>query len=133
MVKQTMRNKIGFTLLIWTFAVMAVAVEKTNEAAFVDAVERVVKALEKKDYDTFEGYFTEVTKGLQPNELWRGAFGVLGKFGRVQRLEFSELDEGSGGAFVKVYFENATREVFVRLTDENKIRELTYVPPMNVH
>ncbi len=45
------------------------------------------------------------------------------------------MDEGSGGgAFVIVTFENAKREVFVRLSKKTgKIRELTYVPPTNVH
>ena len=127
-----MRKGIGLTLAFVSTAAMAIAAEAPKEAAFVDAVKRVVKNLEDKDYQAFESLFTEVTKGLQPDELWRAALGVLGKFGDVQKVEFSELDEGSGGAFVKVYFEEATREMFVRLTDENKIRELTYVPPMNV-
>ena len=131
-VKQALRNTIGFTVLFLSVAATTLGVEKASEAAFVDAVERVVKALEEKDYETFESYFTEVTKGLQPDEIWRAASGVLGKFGDVQKVEFSELDEGSGGAFVKVHFEKATREMFVRLTDEDKIREFTYVPPMNV-
>ncbi len=127
-----MRKGIGLTLAFVSIAATAVAAEEPKESAFVDAVKRVVKNLEDKDYQAFESLFTEVTKGLQPEELWRAAFGVLGKFGNVQKVEFSELDEGSGGAFVEVYFETATREMFVRLTDEDKIRELTYVPPMNV-
>ena len=111
---------------------MAIAAEAPKEKVFVDAVKRVVENLEDEDYQAFERLFTDVTKGLQPDELWRAALGVLEKFGNVQKVEFSELDGGSEGAFVKVYFEEATREMFVRLTDENKIRELTYVPPMNV-
>jgi len=127
-----MRKGIGLTLAFVSTAAIAIAAEPPKQAAFVDAVKRVVKNLEDKDYQAFESLFTEVTKGLQPDQLWRAALGVLGKFGNVQKVEFSELDEGSGGAFVKVYFEEATREMFVRLTDEDKIRELTYVPPMNV-
>jgi hypothetical protein len=92
-------------------------------------VEQVVEALDAKDYERFESYFTESTIGLQPDELWRGAFGVLAKFGKVTRLDFSRRDEASGGAFVKVQFERAVREVFVRLSREGKLRELTYVPP----
>ncbi len=127
-----MRKGIGLTLAFVSTAAIAIAAEPPKQTAFVDAVKRVVKNLEDKDYQAFESLFTDVTKGLQPDELWRAALGVLGKFGNVQKVEFSELDEGSGGAFVKVYFETATREMFVRLTDEGKIRELTYVPPMNV-
>ncbi len=127
-----MKKGIGLTLAFVSIAAIALAAEEPKEAAFVDAVKRVVKNLEDKDYQAFESLFTEVTKGLQPEELWRAAFGVLGKFGNVQKVEFSELDEGSGGAFVEVYFETATSEMFVRLTDEDMIRELTYVPPMNV-
>ncbi len=127
-----MRKRMGLTLAFVSIAVMAIAAEAPKEKVFVDAVKRVVENLEDEDYQAFERLFTDVTKGLQPDELWRAALGVLEKFGNVQKVEFSELDEGSGGAFVKVYFEEATREMFVRLTDENKIRELTYVPPMNV-
>ena len=127
-----MRKRIGLTLAFVSIAATAIAAEEPKEAAFVDAVKQVVKNLEGKDYQAFESLFTDVTKGLQPDELWRAALGVLGKFGDVQKVEFSEFDEGSGGAFIKVYFETATREMFVRLTDEDKIRELTYVPPMNV-
>ena len=127
-----MRKRMGLTLAFVSTAAIAIATEPPELATFADAVKRVVKNLEDKDYQAFESLFTDVTKGLQPDELWRAALGVLRKFGNVQKVEFSELDEGSGGAFVKVYFETATREMFVRLTDEGKIRELTYVPPMNV-
>ena len=127
-----MRKRMGLTLAFVSAAAIAIATEPPEQATFADAVKRVVKNLEDKDYQAFESLFTDVTKGLQPDELWRAALGVLGKFGNVQKVEFSELDEGSGGAFVKVYFETATREMFVRLTDEGKVRELTYVPPMNV-
>ena len=33
------------------------------------------------------------------------------------------------GAFVKVQFERAEREPFVRLAEDGLIRELAYVPP----
>jgi hypothetical protein len=103
------------------------------ESEFVRAVERVVEALDAKDYERFESCFTESTIGLQPDELWQGAFGVLAKFGKVTRLDFSRRDEASAGAFVKVQFERAVREVFVRLSREGKLRELTYVPPPDPH
>ena len=93
-----------------------------------------MKAIEAEDYETFESYFSENTKGLQPDQLWRGVFGLLQKFGQIKTLEFREMDEGSGGAFVIVTFENAKRDVFVRLSKKSgKIRELTYVPPTNIH
>ena len=125
-----MKQTMGASLLVLLFASVAwsAAAEKND---FVEAVERVVETLADEDYDAFEALFTDITKGLQPDELWRGAFRVLGKFGAITKVEFSELDESSGGAFVKVFFEGATREVFVRLTEEKKLEELTYVPPMN--
>jgi len=127
-----LRNTLGSTLLALSLASSAWSAPPAPEHAdFVGAVERVVETVADKDYDAFEALFTEVTKGMQPDELWRGAFGVVGKFGAIQKVEFSELDESSGGAFVKVFFERATREVFLRLTEDRKIEELTYVPPMN--
>ena len=117
---------VGFIVL----AGVAHAEEKVNEAAFVEAVDRVVKAVAANDYELFESYFAKVIKNMQPEEIWRGAFVVMDKFGNVHKLEFSELDEDSGGAFVRVSFERATRDVFVRLTEDNKIKELSYVPPL---
>jgi len=93
-----------------------------------------VKAIEAEDYETFESYFSENTRGLQPDQLWSGATRLLQKFGPIESFEFREMDEGSGGAFVIVTFEKAKRDVFVRLSKKTgKIRELTYVPPTNIH
>lgn len=105
--------------------------EENKAGKFVAALELVIKALSANDYEKFETYFTKNTVGMQPNELWPAAKGVLTKFGNVKRLEFSQL-EGEG-AFVKMHFEQATREVFIRLDEQNKIRELTYVPPAEAH
>ncbi len=108
--------------------------ESFSKEDFLGAVERVVSAIESDDYETFESYFSENTRGRQPDELWSGAFGLLRKFGKIRNVDFHEMDEGSGGAFVTVTFENAKRDVFVRLSKKTgKIRELTYVPPTNVH
>ena len=127
-----MKKSMSVVLSLFLTAANLLAGGKEIQGSdFVDAVDRVVKALEVDDYEKFESFFTEVTKGRQPDELWRGAQGVIYKFGKIQKLELSELDEGFGGAFVKVTFERAVREVFVRLTDELKIRELTYVAPAN--
>ena len=123
---------LGPTLLAVVAATYAR--EDLTKEDFLGAVEHVVKAIEAEDYETFESYFSENTRGLQPDQLWRRAFGLLRKFGRIKTLEFREMDEGSGGAFVIVTFENAKRDVFVRLSKKTgKIRELTYVPPTNVH
>jgi len=111
-----------------------VAPEGPTKEDFLSAVEHVVKAIEAEDYETFESYFSENTRGLQPDQLWSGATRLLRKFGRIESFEFREMDEGSGGAFVIVTFENAKRDVFVRLSKKTgKIRELTYVPPTNIH
>ena len=126
--------KMIFALAVLAIVTAVFAEEGPTQEDFLSAVEHVVKAIEAEDYETFEGYFSENTRGAQPDELWRGAFGLLQKFGKIKKLDFREMDEGSGGAFVIVTFENAKRDVFVRLSKKTgKIRELTYVPPTNVH
>jgi len=123
---------LGPALLLLVAATFAG--EDPTKEDFLGAVERVVKAIEAEDYETFESYFSENTRGLQPDQLWSGATRILRKFGRIESFEFREMDEGSGGAFVIITFENAKRDVFVRLSKKTgKIRELTYVPPTNVH
>jgi len=123
---------LGPALLLLVAATFAR--EDPTKEDFLGAVERVVKAIEAEDYETFESYFSENTRGLQPDQLWSGATRILRKFGRIESFEFREMDEGSGGAFVIITFENAKRDVFVRLSKKTgKIRELTYVPPTNVH
>ncbi len=123
---------LGPALLLLVAATFAG--EDPTKEDFMGAVERVVKAIEAEDYETFESYFSENTRGLQPDQLWSGATRILRKFGRIESFEFREMDEGSGGAFVIITFENAKRDVFVRLSKKTgKIRELTYVPPTNVH
>ena len=123
---------LGPALLLLVAATFAG--EDPTKEDFMGAVERVVKAIEAEDYETFESYFSENTRGLQPDQLWSGATRILRKFGRIESFEFREMDEGSGGAFVIITFENAKRDVFVRLSKKTgKIRELTYVPTTNVH
>jgi len=97
------------------------------EERYTRAVERVPLAIKADDFELFESYFVPTTVGMQPNELWRGALGVLLKFGPVHRIEFSEMD--GDAAFVKVHFQNASRELVVQFGDKDKLRELSYVPP----
>ncbi len=73
--------------------------ENPTKEDFLSAVELVLKAIEAEDYEAFESYFSENTRGLQPDQLWRGAIGLLRKFGPIESFEFREIDEGSGGAF----------------------------------
>ena len=79
--------------------------------------------------DAIRYTITAVLPGPSPDSVTVASW--VAKFGAITKVEFSELDESSGGAFVKVFFEGATREVFVRLTEDKKLEELTYVPPMN--
>jgi len=99
------------------------------EERYVRAVERIVQAIKADDRALFESYFTPTTIGMQPNEMWRGALGILLKFGPVHRIEFSEMD--GDAAFVKVHFQRAAREMVVQFDDAGKLRELSYVPPTN--
>lgn len=98
-----------------------------DQERFVSAVNKVLQAVTAKDNERFESYFTTTTVGMQPPELWRRAFVVLGKFGDVHKIEFSEMD--GDAAFVKVHFARAVREFVVQLDDKGKLRELSYVPP----
>jgi len=126
--------KMTFRFAVLAVITAAFAEEGPTKEDFLGAVEHVVKAIEAEDYETFESYFSENTRGAQPDQLWSGAFGLLQKFGQIEKLDFREMDEGSGGAFLTVTFEKAKRDVFVRLSKKTgKIRELTYVPPTNVH
>ena len=108
-----------------------IQIEASNdeERRHVEAVHRVVHVVGTRDYEGFESLFATRMKGMEPDQLWQGAFVVLMKFGQVKKLAFSELD--GDGAFVRVHFERAQRELYVRLDDENKIRELSYVPPLD--
>ena len=98
-----------------------------QEERFVKAVERAVKAFAAKDQEAFESLFGAKVNGRQPNELWRGAFVIASKFGKVKRISFSEHD--APGAFVSVAFERAEREFYVQLGEQGKLSELSYVPP----
>ncbi|MCI0485330.1 MAG: hypothetical protein L0229_01890 [Blastocatellia bacterium] len=101
--------------------------EQSKKDRFVRAVERVVAALDAEDYSKFESLIDKGVTSISAQELWPAARGILAKFGKVQKVEFSEFD--GDGAFVKVQFERAKREVYVRLNDQDKFIELTYVPP----
>lgn len=121
------------TILVGLTVALAVpaGAEESRGERFVGPVRGLVDALDKEDFESFRALFAKRTRGMQPDELWRSARGLLAKFGKIRAVEFSSLneDEDSGGAYVKVQFERATREVFVRLNAEDKIRQLLYVPP----
>lgn len=107
------------------------AYQVRRETPFVKTVERLAAAVEADDYDAFAAYFTARTIGMQPEQLWRGARGVIGRFAKVVKITFSEFDDlAPEGAYVTVKFESATRDVFIRLQGE-KIKQLEYVPPTN--
>jgi hypothetical protein len=54
---------------------------------------------------------------------------IRGEIRSGEIAALASLDEDSGGAFVKITFASAERELFVRLDGDERIRQLTYVPP----
>jgi len=89
----------------------------------------LVEALGAGDFEVFESRFAKKVRGMQPEELWQGAQTLITRFGKIENVALASLDEGSGGAFVKVTFARTERAVFVRLDGDEHIRQLTYVPP----
>ena len=96
--------------------------------AHLKAVETLVTAYQAEDRDTWNAQFYERVRGQQPDELWQSAGVLTQKFGKIEKTELAKWDADAKGAFVKVTFENATRELFVRMKD-GKVRQLDYVPP----
>lgn len=101
--------------------------DQSKKDRFVKAVEGVIAALDAQDYSRFESLIATGVTSISAKDLWPAARGILAKFGKAQKVEFSEFD--GDGAFVKVQFERAKREVYVRLDEQDKFIELTYVPP----
>jgi len=123
----------GTTVALVGLLVIGSAVAADIEGtAYVASVRALVNVLRDGDSEAFEARFAKKVRGMQPDELWQAAHNLVARFGEIEGVELASLDEESGGAFVKVTFANAKREVFVRLSGEKKIRQLTYVPP-DVH
>ena len=101
----------------------------TDGSAHVESVRALVEAFGASEFEAFETRFAEKVRGMQPDELWQGAQTLVARFGEIQGVALASFDEDSGGAFVKVTFAHAEREVFVRLGEDERIRQLTYVPP----
>ena len=101
----------------------------TQASAHVENVRGLVEALSAGDFEAFETRFAKKVRGMQPDELWKAAHTLVTRFGEIQDVALASLDEDSGGVFVKVTFAHAERELFVRLNEDNRIRQLTYVPP----
>ena len=99
-------------------------------SAHVENVRALVDAFGADDFEAFESRFAKKVRGMQPDELWEAAQTLVARFGEIQGVAFASLDEDSGGAFVKVTFAQAERELFVRLNEDKRIRQLTYVPPV---
>ena len=97
--------------------------------AHVENVRALVEAFSAGDFESFESRFAKKVRGMQPDELWQAAHTLVARFGEIQGVALASLDEDSGGAFVNVTFAHAERELFVRLNEDKRIRQLTYVPP----
>ncbi len=89
--------------------------------AHVEIVKTLVKAFEAGDQKTWNAQFSERVPGSQPDELWKSAGVLISKFGKIEKIQLARWDTDSKGAFVKITFENATRELFVRM-EEGKVR-----------
>ena len=96
--------------------------------AHVAAVKALIEAYEAEDQETWNALFYKRVRGRQPDELWQSAGVLIYKFGKIESIELARWDADAKGAFVKVTFENAVRELFVRMKD-GKVRQLDYVPP----
>ena len=96
--------------------------------AHVAAVKALIEAYEAEDHETWNALFYKRVRGRQPDELWQSAGVLIYKFGKIESIELARWDADAKGAFVKVTFENAVRELFVRMKD-GKVRQLDYVPP----
>ena len=96
--------------------------------AHVAAVKSLIEAYDAKDQETWNGLFYERVRGRQPEELWQSAGVLIQKFGKIEAIELARSDAEAKGVFVKVTFESATRELFVRMKN-GKVRQLDYVPP----
>ena len=96
--------------------------------AHVAAVQALIDAYQAEDQETWNGLFYKRVRGQQPDELWQSAGVLIHKFGEIEKIELGTWDADAKGAFVKVTFESATRELFVRMKD-GKVRQLDYVPP----
>ncbi len=99
------------------------------QASHVENVRALVEAFSAGDFEAFESRFAKKVRGMQPDELWQAAHTLVARFGEIQDVALASFDEDSGGAFVKVTFAHAERELFVRLNEDKRIRQLTYVPP----
>ena len=96
--------------------------------AHVAAVKTIIEAYGAEDQKAWNGLFYERVRGRQPDELWQSAGVLIQKFGKIEGIELARSDTEAKGVFVKVTFENATRELFVRMKS-GKVRQLDYVPP----
>ena len=119
----------AMAVLVGLLLVANVSASDTQGGAYVAHVRALVEAVGAGDFEAFESRFAKKVRGLQPDELWEGAQTLVTRFGEIQDVALASLDEDSGGAFVKVTFAHAEREVFVRLGEDERIRQLTYVPP----
>ena len=109
-----------------------------NNYVFSNEERRIVKALinafdEDDELPTMAALVEELAITAerlrrQPEELWQSAGVLIHKFGKIGGIELARSDTDAKGVFVKVTFENATRELFVRMKD-GKVRQLDYVPP----
>ena len=123
--------RLLLTLAIAAMPTGSPAVEETpppNPDAHVAVVKTLVEAFEAEDQKTWNAQFSERVRGRQPDELWQSAAGLISKFGKIEKIELARWDTDSKGAYVKLTFETATRELFVRM-EEGKVRQLDYVPP----
>ena len=115
----------------WVPTDLKVVAGNADEQVFAQAFRDAVLALAANDYDRFDQLFVDNPKGMQPNEIWRAAFKVLARFGKMRKVEFWKMDPP--GAYLKVTFDRAEREFFVQLDESGKLSELTYVPPSTPH
>jgi hypothetical protein len=119
----------AIAVLVGLLLVANVGASDAQGGIYVAHVRALVEAVGAGNFEAFESRFAKKVRGLQPDELWEGAQTLVTRFGEIQDVALASLDEDSGGAFVKVTFAQAEREVFVRLGEDERIRQLTYVPP----
>jgi thiol-disulfide isomerase/thioredoxin len=100
--------------------------DQAKKDRVVKTVEKLAEALQTDNHEAFMKYIGDAPTP-PAEELWKSGKGLIEKFGKIKRLEFSEFD--AEGAFIKVEFERATREIFVRIDANGKFIEVSYVPP----
>ena len=126
-------GRILLTLAVATTPFAAAASDESpalEPEAHVAVVRTLIEAYEAEDQETWNAQFYKRVRGRQPEELWQSASVLTSKFGKIEKVELARWDAGAKGAFIKVTFENATRELFVRMKD-GQVRQLDYVPPAN--